>query len=133
MCALGKELDAGPAELVRLGFSIVEPSTHIRPHYGPSNDQLKAHLGLIIPVHWSGESPSSSLAEPLPCAEFTVGGEKRGWTEGRAILFDDSFLHEVFMLAVCWLCAGCVLDDVLAVLAVRPLCAGGVLTALAAW
>ena len=24
-----------------------------------------------------------------------VGGEERGWVEGQALLFDDSFLHEV--------------------------------------
>ena len=29
------------------------------------------------------------------CTTLRVGGEERGWVEGQALLFDDSFLHEV--------------------------------------
>jgi len=84
-CALGKELDGTQATLLRLGYSIVHPGTHILPHWGPTNDQLKAHLGLVVPTLPTGGSGSGSR-----CAEFTVGGERGTWHEGEAIVFDDS-------------------------------------------
>ena len=43
--------------------------------------QLKIHLGLVVP----GEG----------CSTFAIDGDERGWEEGKAILFDDSFEHEV--------------------------------------
>lgn len=46
---------------------------------GPSNNRLTVHVGLVVP----------------PGLSITVGGETRGWTEGEAIVFDDSFEHEV--------------------------------------
>ena len=73
-------------KLLRLGYSAVDAATHIRPHWGPTNTQLKAHLGLIVPRQRGGER----------CTTLTVGGETREWKEGRAELFDDSFLHEVW-------------------------------------
>ena len=86
-CALAAKLQAIPSiRLVRLGFSAVDPQTHIRPHWGPTNTQLKAHLGLVVP----------RSADGARCASLRVGGEERGWEVGRAALFDDSFLHEVW-------------------------------------
>ena len=43
------------------------PGTHIRPHCGVTNTQLKAHLGVLVP------------AAPRGCAAFTVGGEASHW------------------------------------------------------
>ena len=43
------------------------PGTHIRPHCGVTNTQLKAHLGVLAP------------AAPRGCAAFTVGGEASHW------------------------------------------------------
>ena len=42
-------------------FSAVQPGTHLRPHTGPSNTRLTAHLGLIVPEG----------------ATVTVGGETK--------------------------------------------------------
>ena len=61
-------------------FSVLEPGTHIPPHYGVSNAKLAIHLPLIIP----------------PDCAITVGGETQTWEEGRCLVFDDSFLHEAW-------------------------------------
>lgn len=34
-------------------FSVMEPSTHVWPHCGPTNCRLRAHLGLKVPKHTS--------------------------------------------------------------------------------
>lgn len=31
-------------------FSALYPFTHIRPHCGPTNARLRAHLGLVVPI-----------------------------------------------------------------------------------
>lgn len=59
-------------------FSILRPGTVIPPHVGLANTKLAVHLALVIPAGCS----------------ITVGGETRGWEEGRALVFDDSFEHE---------------------------------------
>lgn len=59
-------------------FSILRPGMHIPPHVGLANTKLAVHLALVIPGSCS----------------ITVGGETREWTEGEALVFDDSFEHE---------------------------------------
>lgn len=59
-------------------FSILQPGVHIPPHVGLANTKLAVHLALVIPEGCS----------------ITVGGETRHWTEGRVLVFDDSFEHE---------------------------------------
>ena len=61
-------------------FSILEPGTHIPPHFGLANYKLVAHLPLTVPAD---------------CA-IRVGNETRGWTEGECLVFDDSFQHEAW-------------------------------------
>ena len=53
----------------------------INPHYAPTNLRLTAHLGLKVP---SGAG-----------CRIRVGREWRGWKQGKVLLFDDSFEHEV--------------------------------------
>ena len=60
-------------------FSAIDPGTHIRPHSGPSNERLRSHLTL---VHSGG-------------ARFRVGDEWRTWEEGKVLIFDSSWEHEV--------------------------------------
>ncbi len=62
-------------------FSGMEPHTHVAPHCGSSNLRLRYHLGVDVP------EPERSW--------LRVGTEKRGWREGKAFAFDDSFEHEV--------------------------------------
>ena len=61
-------------------FSCLDPRTRIAPHQGPTNQRLRCHLGLEIPDQ---------------CG-VRVGGVVRSWEEGRCIVFDDSFWHEVW-------------------------------------
>eukprot|EP01098_Paradermamoeba_levis_P001841 TRINITY_DN1210_c0_g5_i1.p1 TRINITY_DN1210_c0_g5~~TRINITY_DN1210_c0_g5_i1.p1 ORF type:complete len:209 (+),score=83.57 TRINITY_DN1210_c0_g5_i1:306-932(+) len=65
-------------------FSIIEPGGHVRPHFGPSNLRLRLHLGLSLPP---GEENKKCWVR--------VEQEKRSWEEGKVIVFDDSFDHEV--------------------------------------
>jgi aspartate beta-hydroxylase len=66
----------GPSAL----FSIVDAKTRIPPHTGVHNTRLTVHLPLIIP----------------PGCGFRVGGERREWRLGEALVFDDSIEHEVW-------------------------------------
>lgn len=61
-------------------FSVLTPGARLRPHCGPSNARLRLHVGLSV----SGD------------AGMRVGNETRRWREGEALLFDDSFEHEVW-------------------------------------
>ncbi len=86
-CRLAAKLRRGHSfRLVRLGYSAVDASTHIRPHFGPTNSQIKAHLGLVVPTGPKGKD----------CTTLRVAGVERSWAPGQAIVFDDSFLHEVW-------------------------------------
>ncbi|GIH03431.1 hypothetical protein Rhe02_14980 [Rhizocola hellebori] len=59
--------------------SRVEPGTHIMPHCGPTNALVRVHLPIKIP----------------PGVWIKVGGQRLVWEEGRCLIFDDSFEHEV--------------------------------------
>jgi len=80
-CGLVSEFVA--AKTCRRGqvkFSIMEPGTHVWPHCGPTNCRLRAHLGLVVP----------------PGPYIRVAETTRTWVEGKVIIFDDSFEHEVW-------------------------------------
>lgn len=61
-------------------WSRLEPGTHIAPHHGMLNTRLICHIPLMVPEG---------------CA-LRVGNETRGWREGEALIFDDSFEHEAW-------------------------------------
>lgn len=64
-------------------FSILSPHKHIPPHRGPYNGVLRLHLGLRIPQ------------DRMNC-KIRVGNDFGLWEEGRALVFDDSYEHEVW-------------------------------------
>lgn len=66
-------------EFTSIKFSAIRPGTHIRTHTGPSNERLRLHLTLL---HDGG-------------AQIRVGKEWHTWEEGKVIMFDDSWEHEV--------------------------------------
>ncbi len=72
----------GGGEIV---FSVLAPGTHIRPHCGSTNLRLTAHLGLVIPEDNEGHKRCS----------IRVADQWLDWEEGKIIVFDDSFEHEV--------------------------------------
>ena len=72
-------------EILNARLSVLRGPTHITAHCGMSNAKLRAHIGLRVP-----QSP-----RPLRNG-IRVGSEVREWAEGEALLFDDSFEHEVW-------------------------------------
>merc|ERR1712194_226778 len=64
-------------------LSSLAPGTRLRPHCGPSNSRLTCHMGIKVPKTKEG------------CWIRVAGEEPRGWEEGRCMVFDDSFEHEV--------------------------------------
>lgn len=65
--------------------SVLMPGTRVRPHHGPSNTRMRAHLGIRIP-----EGAYIRAGDP------SEPGNLRQWQEGRVLCFDDSFRHEVW-------------------------------------
>ena len=63
-------------------FSILEGGKSIPAHEGPYRGYLRYHLGLIVPEQ---DPPSIRLKDQV----YT-------WQEGRSVLFDDSWDHEVY-------------------------------------
>ena len=64
-------------------FSILAPGKHIPAHRGPYKGVLRCHLGLIVP-------------EPREKIRIRVGNDFRHWEEGKGMVFDDTFNHEVW-------------------------------------
>ncbi len=64
-------------------ISILSPRKHILDHRGPYKGVLRYHLGLIVP-------------EDAESCRIRVGDDVRHWEEGRSLIFDDTFNHEVW-------------------------------------
>ena len=67
--------------LIQAQFSVLEPGTAIPRHHGPYAGYLRYHLGLIVP--------------PASAPTLLIGGQRYTWRAGEAVLFDDSWPHEV--------------------------------------
>lgn len=61
-------------------FSVHASRSHLRAHCSVDNLRVRCHLALQLP----------------PGCRIRVGDETRAWTEGRALMFEDSFEHEVW-------------------------------------
>lgn len=64
-------------------FSVLSPYKHIPAHKGIFKGLIRSHLGLIIP------------GKPGDCV-MRIENEKIYWQEGKAIVFDDTYEHEVW-------------------------------------
>jgi beta-hydroxylase len=71
--------------LVAAFYSILAPGKRLPVHRGPYNGILRFHLGLSVP------------ASDETCA-IKVGPDIRSWTEGGALVFDDTYDHEAWNL-----------------------------------
>jgi ornithine lipid ester-linked acyl 2-hydroxylase len=87
---LGVELCPRTAALMReipgmktAMISILSPRKHILDHRGPYKGVLRYHLGLIVP-------------KDAPSCRIRVGDDIRHWEEGKSLIFDDTFNHEVW-------------------------------------
>ncbi len=67
------------AEFLLVKYSAMKPGTRILPHTGPSNRRLRAHFCI---THTGG-------------ARMRVGEEWRTWQEGKVLVIDSSYEHEV--------------------------------------
>jgi ornithine lipid ester-linked acyl 2-hydroxylase len=64
-------------------FSILSPHKHIPAHRGPWAGVLRLHLGLMVP-------------EPRHQCRIRIADQVHAWEEGKAIIFDDTYNHEVW-------------------------------------
>ncbi len=64
-------------------FSILKPGKHIPLHRGPYPGVLRLHLPLVLP-------------DKNEECYLLLDGEKRHWNFGEALLFDDTYEHEVY-------------------------------------
>lgn len=64
-------------------FSILSPRKHIPHHRGPWAGVLRLHLGLMVP-------------EPRSQCRIRIADQVYAWQEGKAVIFDDTYNHEVW-------------------------------------
>jgi ornithine lipid ester-linked acyl 2-hydroxylase len=64
-------------------FSILSPHKHIPEHRGFYKGVIRCHLGLIIP-------------QPFFKCKMRIGNDLAFWQEGKALVFDDCYRHEVW-------------------------------------
>ena len=64
-------------------FSILAPGKHIPKHRGKLKTLIRYHLGLIVP-------------EPKENCKIQIADQVRYWEEGKSLIFDDTFYHEVW-------------------------------------
>ncbi|MEO7294111.1 MAG: aspartyl/asparaginyl beta-hydroxylase domain-containing protein [Ginsengibacter sp.] len=64
-------------------FSVLSPRKHIPAHKGIFKGIIRSHLGLIIP------------GNPGDCL-MRIEKEHINWQEGKAVIFDDTYEHEVW-------------------------------------
>lgn len=64
-------------------FSLLAPGKHLKPHRGPYKGVIRCHLAVKIP-------------ERADLCGIRVGDETAHWTEGKVMLFDDTFEHEAW-------------------------------------
>ena len=64
-------------------FSILAPGKHIPSHRGAWAGVLRLHLGLLVP-------------EPRERVRIRVANQMCLWEEGRCLIFDDTWNHEVW-------------------------------------
>mmetsp|Transcript_82996 Transcript_82996/g.238554 ORF Transcript_82996/g.238554 Transcript_82996/m.238554 type:complete len:528 (-) Transcript_82996:29-1612(-) len=84
------------------GFLRMSPGGRLKPHFGNA-PRLSVHLGLIVP---DGE------------IRMQVGYETVRWEEGKTVIFDDTFIHQVVhngekprYVMNLWMCHPCDPDD----------------------
>lgn len=82
-CPETARLLQGVPHLRNAMFSILAPRYHIPPHRGPTNGIIRVHLGLMVP---GGQD----------VCRIRVGDQVFGCQEGKCVVFDDYFEHEVW-------------------------------------
>jgi|TARA_Y100000310_G_scaffold47762_1_gene44345 beta-hydroxylase len=72
-------------------FSFLPPKTHIYPHTGYNETKvIRVHLALTVP----NRVRDGVISTKEDCW-ITVSGETKCWEEGKLLILDDTFEHEV--------------------------------------
>ncbi len=82
-CPETARLLEGIPGLLTAFYSVLEPGAHIPRHTGPTKAILTAHLGLRIP-------------SDREACHIQVGSQGFAWQEGKMVVFDDMYPHEVW-------------------------------------
>ena len=64
-------------------YSVTLPGAHIPRHTGPTKAIITAHMGLILPLSRQD-------------CRMQIGDQEVIWEEGRVVIFDDMYPHEVW-------------------------------------
>jgi len=81
LCPKTTSLLKGMKRVKSAYFSILDPGKHIPPHKGPYKGVIRYQLAISVPKQ--GE------------CKIVVGGAPYCWEEGKSVLFDDTYTHEV--------------------------------------
>jgi ornithine lipid ester-linked acyl 2-hydroxylase len=85
LCPVTTEtLDQVP-DLLTAFFSIMYPGKHIPAHEGLFKGIVRTHLGMIIPKNNADNECRMQVGDKMIC-----------WKEGKAVVFDDTYTHEVW-------------------------------------
>jgi len=83
-------------------FSTLGPQSKIAPHTAPMNLRLRIHLPLIVPKKKNGDDDNNTNdngdddKNKKSLLGIRVGFQEREWILDKAIVFDDSYEHEVW-------------------------------------
>lgn len=83
MCPETTKLIEQVPGMITAFFSILKPGKHIPEHRGVFKGIVRYHLGLKVP-------------HPAKQCHIRVAGQDTFWEEGKSILFDDTYPHEVW-------------------------------------
>ena len=73
-------------------FSTLHAQSSIEAHTSPMNLRLRIHLALKTPQESARQDPKTGL----PLCGIRCGTNVQCWTEGKALVLDDSYDHEVW-------------------------------------
>jgi Aspartyl/Asparaginyl beta-hydroxylase len=74
-------------------FSTLHPHSNIKAHVSPMNLRYRIHLPLQVPPN---ATQLDNSKQQLPLCGIRVGNQVQTWTEGKALVLDDSYDHEVW-------------------------------------
>jgi len=73
-------------DVLSASLSFMEPGKHVPPHRGPFRGVIRFYLGLMVP----------RLGDGRPGALLKIDGQEYRVGEGEWLLWDDTYLHEVW-------------------------------------
>lgn len=85
-CPTVASIVATSPDVLSASLSFLAPGKHIPPHRGPFRGILRGYLVLSMP----------KCADGTPAAVLKVDGHEYRLDEGRFLLWDDTFMHEVW-------------------------------------